>query len=170
MKRMILTFIIAACAAALYGQKDNLDSFFDKYSDKSGYTVVTINGNLFGLLKEFDDDADLEGLDGKVSGIRLIARDHKDAPAGSSLISEVTNAIKGQNYEELMTVKEHDSDLLFMVKSEGASIKEILIVASGEEEAVIQIRGNFTREDAYRMTEKENDRIGILESLESSGK
>jgi len=56
MKRIILTVIIATFAIALSGQKDALDDFFNSYSDKEGYTFITINGNLFGLLKDFDDD------------------------------------------------------------------------------------------------------------------
>ena len=170
MKRIVLTLIIAACAAALYSQKNNLDSFFDKYSDMAGYTVVTINGNLFGLLKNFDDDPDLEDLDGKITAIRLVASDGHDAGAGKSFLQEINNAIKQEKYEEFMTVRNHDSDLRFMVKSQGSSISEILLIASGEEEAVIQIRGDFTREDAYRMTENKGERIALLEMLETSGK
>jgi len=56
MKRIVLTVIIAICATAVFGQKDALDDFFNSYSDKDGYTFITINGNLFGLLKDFDDD------------------------------------------------------------------------------------------------------------------
>ena len=51
MKRILLSVIIAVCATALYGQKDALDDFFNSYSDKDGYTFVTISGDLFGLLK-----------------------------------------------------------------------------------------------------------------------
>ncbi|MCK7529997.1 MAG: DUF4252 domain-containing protein [Marinilabiliales bacterium] len=39
-----------------------------------------------------------------------------------------------------------------MVKSNGNTIREILVVASGENEAVIQICGNLTRDDVERLS------------------
>ncbi|MDZ7636229.1 MAG: DUF4252 domain-containing protein [Bacteroidales bacterium] len=78
--------------------------------------------------------------------------------------------IRRGRYEELVTVKNPDTDLRIMVKSAGNSVREILVVASGENAAVIQICGNLTREDVERLTENHAEGLARLEMLESSGK
>jgi hypothetical protein len=170
MKRMLLSLIIAACAASIYGQKNSLDDFFNSYSDREGYTIVTINGNLFGLLKNFDEDAELDDMERKITSIRIIAREKENTFSADNFLSELKGALKHGKYEELITVKEHDSDLRFMVRSEGEVIREVLVIASGEEDAVIQIQGKLTREDVTRMSEKHGERLALLETLETSEK
>ncbi len=170
MKRMLLSFIVAACVVSIYGQKNSLDDFFNSYSGRDGYTIVTINGNLFGLLKNFDEDADLGDMDKKITSIRIISREKENTFAADNFLSELKGAMKRGNYEELITVKEHDSDLRFMVRTEGEVIVEVLVVASGEEDAVIQIQGRLTREDVTRMSEKHGEHLALLETLETSGK
>ncbi len=170
MKRMVLTVLIAAFVVATYGQRNSLDDFFDSYSDRDGYTSVTINGNLFGLLRNLDDDPDLEGLDQKITSVRIVSREKDSGFAGSGFLSEIRGVIRRGRYEELITVNNPETDLRVMVKSSGNTIREILVVASGENEAVIQICGNLTREDVERLSENHADGLATLEMLESSGK
>lgn len=170
MKRMVLTVIIAACAIALYGQRDAIDDFFSNYSDREGYTSVIINGNLFGLLKNFDDDSDLDGLERKITSVRIVSREgghHFDSP---DFMSELKGVIRHGRYEELIKVNNPDEDLVFLVKTDRDIVKEILVVASGDSEAVIQIRGNLTRDDVERLSRNHAEGLAELELLETSGK
>jgi len=169
MKRMLLTIFITACLTSLYGQKSSLDDFFNNYSGREGYTLVSINGNLFGLLNNFDEDHELEGFDRKITSVRIVTRDKAHSIAADSFLSQLKNVLKRGRYDDLMTVKNHDSDLRFMVRSEGENIREVLIIASGKNEAVIHIQGNLTREDVDRLSENHGERIALLETLETSG-
>lgn len=168
MKRTLLIVIIAICATALYGQKDALDDFFNSYSDKDGYTSVTISGNLFGLLKKFDDDPDLADLDRKITSVRIVSRERGSAFDGPDFYADLKGIIRRGGYEELMKVKNPDENLLFLVRTDRDVIKELLMVASGDSETVIQVRGNFTRDDVERFTQEEG--LAELEMLENSGK
>ena len=168
MKRILLSVIIAICVTALYGQKDALDDFFNSYSDRDGYTSVTISGNLFGLLKKFDDDTDLADLDRKITSVRIVSREGGSAFDGPDFYSDLKGIIRRGGYEELMKVKNPDENLLFLVRTDRDVIKELLMVASGDSETVIQIRGNFTRDDVERFTQEEG--LAELEMLENSGK
>ncbi len=170
MKRMVLTVLIAAFAVVLYGQRNSLDGFFDSYSDRDGYTTVTINGNLFGLLKSFDEDGELKGAEQKITSVRIVSREKETALPGSGFLSEIRGVIRRGGYDELMTVKDHGNDFRVMVKGRDDAIREILVVATGEKETVIQICGNLTREDVDRLTENHADGLAQLEMLESSGK
>ena len=168
MKRILLSVIIAICATALYGQKDALDDFFNSYSDKDGYTFITINGNLFGLFKKFDDDPDLADLDQKITSVRIVSKEGDSAFDGPDLYSDLKGIIRRGGYEELMKVKNPDENMLFLVRTDRDVIKELLIVASGDSETVIQVRGNFTQDDVERFTQEEG--LAELEMLEFSGK
>jgi len=170
MKRMVLTVLIAVFAAATYGQRNSLDDFFDSYSDRDGYTSVTISGDLFGLLSSFDDDPELDGSDKKITSVRIVSRKKESGFSGTGFLSEIRGVIRRGRYEELITVKDPETDLSIMVKSNGNAIREILVMASGENEAVIQICGNLTREDVERLSENHTDGLARLEMLESSGK
>ena len=170
MKRMVFTIIIAALAASLYGQRDPLDDFFSYYSDREGYSSVIINGNIFGMLQAFDDDPDLERLDRKITSVRIVTRKGSLRSGEEGLLSEIGKVIRRGRYEELMTVKDHDSDLRFMVKSKGDVITELLVVSTGKNEAVIQVCGKLTREDVERMSEGNGDGLARLEMLENAGK
>jgi len=170
MKRMVLTILFAAMAVSLFSQRNLLDDFFDNYSGRDGYTSVTIDGNIFGLLRNFDDDPELEGLDRKITSIRIVSREKDKGFAREDFLSEIRGVIRRGRYEELVTVKNPDTDLRIMVKSSGDAIREVLVVASGENEAVIQISGNLTREDVDRLSENHAEGLARLELLETSGK
>jgi hypothetical protein len=170
MKRIFLTVIIAAFAAAIYGQKNSLDDFFNKYSGIEGYNSVIINGNFFGFLKNFDDDPDLANLDKKVTSIRVLSRKKNVQVDVPDFMPDLRNIIKHGNYEEMITVKNSEDDIRFLVKGKGDIINEILIVASGDDDAVIQIKGNLTQEDVDRISENHTGGIARLEQLESTGK
>jgi hypothetical protein len=170
MKRMVLTVIIVICAAALYGQKNSLDDFFNSYSDRDGYTSVIINGNLFGLLKNIDDDPDLARLDHKITSIRVLSREKHNTTDKPDFMSELKDVIKRGGYEEMMTVKSSDDDLLFLVKTDRDTIKEILVIASGDNDAVIQIRGNLTEDDVDCLSANHAEGLARLDLLENSGK
>ncbi|MCI0522042.1 MAG: DUF4252 domain-containing protein [Bacteroidales bacterium] len=170
MKRMVLFCTAALFALALNAQKDALDDFFATYSGKDGYTSVIINGNLFGLLKNFDDDPDLADLDEKITSVRIVSRESGYSGSEDSFMSELKGDIRRGGYEELMSIKDSDDDVLILVKSSGRSVRELLIIASGDSEAVIQIKGNLTREDVERLSENHGEDLARLELLESSGK
>lgn len=170
MKRAILTVFIAAFAALLYGQKNSTDDFFNRYSGRDGYSSVIINGNIFSLLKNFDDDCESENSDRKVTSIRILSRDRDTDPGNHEFISEIRNIVKRGGYEEMITVKDSEDDVRFLVKTDGDVINELLIMASGDDDAVIQIKGRLTEDDVNRIFENHSEAVARLEQLENTGK
>jgi nicotinate-nucleotide pyrophosphorylase len=66
----------------------------------------------------------------------------------------VEKELDRRNYEEFMRVNESDQDLIMLVRTEGRSFKEFLIVAGGEDNVLIQVKGNMTFREAERFSEK----------------
>lgn len=167
MKRMVLTIAVIAFAASLAAQRLSADEFFSKYSDREGYTTVVINGSLLNILGTRESD-DPDNPVSKITSIRLVVREKDEFPSAEGFLSEIRNIIRRGRYEELMSVKNSDTDLRFMVRADRDMVKEMLLVIDGDDEAVIQIEGNLTRDEASRLFESDGKGLAILEGLEIS--
>jgi hypothetical protein len=170
MKRMLFLVVSILCTATLSAQRDGLENFFSRYSGLEGYTTVTINGNLFGLFAKVDDDPELQDLANRITSIRIVSTENGNPHAGVSFASELGNVIRRGGYEELVNVKSSDDDVLILVKTAGDTIREILIVSSGEEETVIHIQGSLRQRDVDNLSRADIDGLEQLEMLENAGK
>jgi hypothetical protein len=52
-----------------------------------------------------------------------------------------------------MRVKEADQDLRMLVRTEGNKFREFLLIAGGEDNVVIQIKGNMSFREARKFSE-----------------
>lgn len=167
---MLLLIAMILSGVMLSAQRDGLENFFSRYSEVDGYTSVTINGNLFGLFAKMDDDPELKDLADRITSIRIVSTENGKAHPGVNFASELGNVIRRGGYEELVKVKSSDDDVLILVKTSGETIREILIVSSGEEEAVIHIKGSLKRRDVDNLSRADIDGLESLEMLENAGK
>lgn len=168
MKKMVFTIAVIALTAAVYGQRQQVDEFFSKYSDREGYTTVVINGSLLNFLDN-RAGSDMNNPLQKITSIRIVVREKDQSPFSEGLLPEIRSIIRRGKYEELMSVRDDEADLRFMVRTERDIIREILLVIDGNDEAVIQIEGNLTREEATELFESNGKGLAILEGLEISG-
>lgn len=142
MKKIIILLALAAFPFLINAQ-DFVDNLINKYQGQKGFTTVVINSALFDIAAAIDDDEDLEKMKGMIDNIRIIAMEEN---FGSDLnfFDEMKAQVDTKAYVELMTVKEHDNDVVFYVQYAGEDIKELLLVAGGSDEnAVISIKGNI---------------------------
>lgn len=160
MKKLLLLAILTITYSVVYGQK-SIDMLFEKYAGREGFTTVTINGSLLDLVRCFDkDDEDSESrINAKVSEIRILSQEDENMDV-ENFYDLVIKEIDLDKYDEVMRVKESDQDLRMLVRTEGKRLKEFLLIAGGEENALIQIRGDLTLDDAKKLSEevrKNND-------------
>ncbi len=142
MKKIIVILALAAFPFMLNAQ-DFIDNLINKYQGHAGFTTVVINSALFDIAAAIDDDEDLEKMKGMIDNIRIIAmEDHFISDI--NFFDEMKSQVDSKAYVELMTVKEHDNDVVFYVQYAGKDIKELLLVAGGKDDnAVISIKGNI---------------------------
>ena len=117
MKRIVFAFAALAFAASLSAQRLSADEFFAKYSGREGYTTVEISGSLFGLLGCREDGIDDNPLR-KITSIRVLVREKNEFPSAEGFIPEIRSILKRGRYEELVTIRDNDTDLRFMVRSD----------------------------------------------------
>lgn len=170
MKKTVLLLAFIITTVGLTAQRNGLDNFFSRYAGLDGYTSVNINGDLLGLFAKLDDDSDLDDLSRKIISIRIITSEDGTRHPQVSFASELDGVIRRGGYEELMTVRDSDDDVRILVKTAGETIKEILVLASGEKETVIHIKGSFKQRDVENLSRRHIDGLESLEMLENSGK
>jgi hypothetical protein len=151
MKKLSLFIVLTITATMTYGQK-SIDDLFDRYAGKDGFTTVTLNGGLLKLSRLLGENGDENDFPLHITEIRVLAQEDKTMNVGN-FYSQVISDIDLKNYDEFMRVKKSDQDLRMLVRSEGNKFKEFLLIAGGEDNAVIQIKGNMTYQDAKKFSD-----------------
>lgn len=142
MKKIILVLVIAVFPFILNAQ-DFVDNLISKYQGEKGFTTIVINSALFDIAAAIDDDEDLQKIKGMIDNIRIITmEDHFSSEI--NFFEEMKSQVDTKAYVELMTIKEHDNDVVFYVKYAGKDIEELMLVAGGDDDnAVISIKGKI---------------------------
>jgi hypothetical protein len=163
MKRLFVLIVLTISATLVYGQK-SIDELFERYAGKDGFTTVTIDGNLLKLAHCLDDKNshydDDDALPANITEIRILAQDD-DHMKVDNFYDFVINDIDLKNYDEFMRVKKSNQDMRMLVRTEGNKFKEFLLIAGGEDNAVIQIKGNMTYAEAKKFSREAEKNHGM---------
>jgi Domain of unknown function (DUF4252) len=159
MKKLLLFIVLTITATLVYGQK-SIDDLFERYAGKDGFTTVTIDGNLLKLAHCLGDNDDENSIPANITEIRILAQDD-DVMQVDNFYDLVIKDINLKNYDEFMRVKQSDQDLRMLVRSEGNKFKEFLLIAGGKDNAVIQIKGNMTYEEARKFSREAKKNHGL---------
>jgi Domain of unknown function (DUF4252) len=150
MKRLLVLIALTITATLVNGQK-SIDNLFERYAGKDGFTTVTINGSLLKLAHCFGDNDD-KSISADITEIRILAQEDKSMKV-DNFYDMVIKDIDLKNYDEFMRVKKSDQDLRMLVRSEDKKFKEFLLIAGGNDNALIQIKGNMTYEEAKKFSD-----------------
>lgn len=167
MKTMGFIVVMVVIATGASAQNDAITKFFNKYSADESFTQVTISSKMFSLFTNMEADTqdDKEILDAisKLKGLRILAKD--DARDSRALYKEAFSLVPAKEYEELMSVRDKDKDMKFMIKESGGKISELLMIAGGTNEfMVMSLFGEIDLKQISRIGKKMN--IDGLENLE----
>lgn len=132
MKRSLLLLVAVFASMHLFAQS-SIDRFFQKYENDRNFTLVSITPKMFSMFSKLDmNDPDAKNLMRvvqKLKGLRILAKDN--TRDGQRLYKEAAVLLTG-DFEELMTVRDKDSDLKFMVKENSrGNINELIMLVGG---------------------------------------
>jgi len=169
MRKIVAILVLLVTLTTAKGQ-DVISKFFNKYQEDESFTNVNISSKMFGLFTQMDseDPADKEILDAisKLKGLKIIAKE--DARNSRELYKEALGLIP-KNFEELMSVRDKDKDMKFMIDEKGGKISEMVMVVGGNEEfMVMSIFGEIDLKQISRIGSKMN--IKGLENLQKMDK
>lgn len=152
-------------------QTDAISKFFAKYQNDESFSQVTVSSKMFALFTnmEVESAEDKEVLDAisKIKGLRILAKE--DARNARELYKEAFSLIPVKDYEELMTVRDKDQDMKFLIKDDGkGKISELIMVMGGNDDfMVMTLYGEIDLKQVSRIGKKMDiDGLDKLEQLD----
>lgn len=147
MKRYLLLLMAVFASFHLSAQQGSvIDRFFQKYENDRSFTLVSITPKMFSMFAKVDaGDADAKNMMRviqKLKGLKILAKE--DTREGPRLYKEAA-AFLSTDFEELMTVRDKESDLKFLVKenAKGAISELIMLVGSNNEFMAMSLVGDI---------------------------
>ena len=159
MKKSLGIITMILISAILNGQK-SVDALFEKYDGKDGFVTVTINGNLLKLAAAMNDSQDNSTMPKDITQIRILAQED-NALKVENFYDLFINDLDLAKYEEFMQVKESDQIVRMLVRTEGKKITEFLLIVGGKDNALIQIKGSMSFEEAKKFAEDARKNHGV---------
>lgn len=165
MKKYIMFTLLLVMTVTLTGLRSPVDDLFEKYNGREGFTSVYISSKMFSLLSRIDsEDQEFQNLVNRIKGIRILTIDSAKNVSGINLSSELLKKLNTSGYEELMTVKEENEEVRFMIREIGGKIAELVMITGGDGSSVVSISGDLDLKTIADLSGK----MGIeeLENLE----
>jgi len=131
-RRLALLIPFLCWGTGLLAQDDAIGKFFGKYVEDSRFTLVSISPKMFGLLSKVNWDTipgDLKQTVSKLQSLRILSTESSP----QQFYKEALTRIDRNEYEELITVRDKGGNARFMVKEQGNSIHELLMIAVDED-------------------------------------
>jgi len=170
MKKFIAAVGLIIIANGAFAQ-DAISKFFTKYQSDETFSQVTVSSKMFGLFTNMEADTpeDKEVLEAisKLKGLRILGKE--DTRDARGLYKEAFSLIPVKEYEELLSVRDKDKDMKFMIKESGGKISELLMVMGGNTSfMVMSLFGEIDLKQISRIGKKMN--VSGLEHLDNMNK
>lgn len=162
MKRAISTTLILIFVLTGLMAQNQIDRLFQKYQGKEGFVSFMVSGNMLRLVAALDE----EGSDSfmkhasKFTSIRILAKENNFVESENFYDSVIDELMRG-GYEEMMTVKSTGADLKMLLLTDGDIFREFILIVGGEENAIIQIKGNLSYDDIHEISRSVSNGQGM---------
>ncbi|MGB5461238.1 MAG: DUF4252 domain-containing protein [Eudoraea sp.] len=140
MKKYILIAAMAVLPLSGFSQ-----SIFDKFEDSDAVSSVVVNKNMFNLLVKMDVDVDdpeaqdFMNIAKSLSGLKVFITEDKAVSA--DMQATVNKYLKSSSLEELMRVKDKETNVKFYVKNgkDEDHVSELLMFVTGIDNTDMEI-------------------------------
>ncbi|MEO0469312.1 MAG: DUF4252 domain-containing protein [Bacteroidota bacterium] len=153
----------------LHAQNDIIDRLMDQYAENDDFTQIRISPSLIRLFASKEKKGDEKFADAidQMKGLRLISGETAN---GYRHFDDVVNSLDRSQYEELMSMKDEDENLLFLVKPSDipGKVSELIMVIGGQDSFfLMSLDGQLDLESIAKIGESMDiDGMENLERLE----
>jgi hypothetical protein len=115
-----------------FAQDDAIGKFFGKYLDDDRFTLVSISPKMFKLMAKVNWDTvsqDMKQTVSKLQSLRILST----STTPMVFYKEAMAKIDKKEYEELVTVRSKKDDVHFLIKENGNSIQELLMISLSDD-------------------------------------
>jgi len=138
----LILFALFLTSPVIYGQK-SVDQIFKDFSKEKGVDHVNIGKFTMTFASLFTNVMGVKGVE--VLSFSECGQSVKD-----NLNSNIAN-LKDKNYETLISVNEGNELTKILLKLKDESIKEIIVLTTGDDPAIVRIKGNIKPSDIEKV-------------------
>jgi len=145
MKKIFLFFTTLCLTLIMQAQSNPVDEMFNRYSEKQGFTVVSISSKMFSLFANKDpENKDADNIISRLKSIKILSVEDSLLNKNLNFYTELSKKLDLSVYEELMAVKEGSDVTKFLIKQTGNTISELLVIKGGPGgNSLISIKGEL---------------------------
>lgn len=137
MKKLVFTLALAVMALGAQAQSTAISQYFDKYVEDPSFMHINISGKMFQMMAniEFETEEEQQLIQeslGKIKRVQVLGKE--DSVDGRKMYNEAIGLVEGKGFEELMSVREEDKDIRFLIKEKNNKIDELFMVMGGKDE------------------------------------
>lgn len=166
MKKLFLSVAFVGLALLMQAQTNPIDAMFDKYSEKEGFTVVSISGRMLSMFANSEEaDKEAGNVINRLKSIKILSVEDSTLNLNLNFYTELNKKLDLSVYEELMLVKEGPDITRFLIRQTGSIITELLVITGGPGgNSLISIKGDLDMKNISNLSKD----IGMkdLEGLE----
>lgn len=145
MKKFFLSLSVICLTSILSAQSGPIEDMFNKYSEKEGFTVVSISSKMFSMFAGQDNKNPEAGdIVNRLKSIKILSVEDSLLNKNLNFYTELSKKLNMSDYEELMVVKEGPDVTKFLIRQKGDVISELLVVTGGPGgNSLISIKGDL---------------------------
>ena len=149
MRKFIIAIVCSiACSINLSAQ--TVDDFFKNFKDKKGVECLEIPKAMMSMAAEKANKDNKKNLIKKIDNIRILQIE--DNPSLCKEFGKKAAKLKKNGYETMVNSTEENEKVLVLVKSEGETITELVILEIEPDEcALVEMKGNFNSSDIQNL-------------------
>ena len=154
MKKIFLSLTALCLILVVQAQSNAVDEMFNKYSEKQGFTVVSISSKMFSMFANKDpENKDADDIINKLKSIKILSVEDSLMNKNLNFYNELSKKLDLSVYEELMVVKTGPDITKFLIKQSGNTISELLVVKGGPGgNSLISIKGELNLKNISDMS------------------
>ncbi len=154
MKKVFLSLTALYLTLIIQAQGNPVDEMFNKYSEKQGFTVVSISSKMFSMFANKDpENKDADDVISKLKSIKILSVEDSLLNKNLNFYTELSKKLDLSVYEELMVVKTGPDITKFLIKQRGNIISELLVVKGGPGgNSLISIKGELNLKNISDMS------------------
>jgi len=145
-KRIVFILLTFICLCqAMYSQQ-SVDRIFAEFAKEKGVVRVGLGKFTMSLASLFTD---VMG----VNGVEVLSFEECN-PSVKERLNTAIASLKDKDYETLLSVNEDTERTKILVKTDGESIRELIVMTSGDDPALVRIKGKIKPSDIENVINK----------------
>lgn len=147
---------------ATMAQESPVQKWLHSFEGKNGITTVSISSAMFKLLSKIDssdpDYKEIARFASKLQDFKIIVveDDALKQPGIKTEFNRLVNNAPLDNFEELMSIKESNSQVMFRVLQRNNHIQELIMTVTGNDQVIMFIKGDFKLSELTQISEDMN--------------